>query len=226
MARLRQTESAGSRVTPLARLLGLALCLAAAGSCNSGVREGRAPSFLIVEALEAAQGGDPDTFGGTLASDVLTCVDQEGALASIFCPAGRTPTIFEDVGRVTLRLGLKDPGTPTNPTGPTSANFITVTRYRVTFIRADGRNRPGVDVPHPFDGAVTFTVSDSTQAGFTIVRAQAKQEAPLQALTGNGGAQHISTIAEVSFFGHDQTGREVTVTGRISVNFADWGDPE
>ncbi len=36
----------------------------------------------------------------------------------------------------------------------------------------------------------------------------------------------ISTIAEITFYGHDQTGREVITTGRISVHFANFGDPE
>jgi hypothetical protein len=40
------------------------------------------------------------------------------------------------------------------------------------------------------------------------------------------GAGVISTLAHVTFFGHDQTGREVSVTGTISVNFADWADPD
>jgi len=35
----------------------------------------------------------------------------------------------------------------------------------------------------------------------------------------------ISTIAHVTFYGKDQNGNEVSVTGSISVNFADWGDP-
>jgi hypothetical protein len=35
----------------------------------------------------------------------------------------------------------------------------------------------------------------------------------------------LSTIARVTFFGTDQTGREVTAVGQISVNFADWADP-
>ena len=39
-------------------------------------------------------------------------------------------------------------------------------------------------------------------------------------------ATAISTLAEVTFFGQDQTGREVAVTGTIGVNFANWGDPE
>jgi hypothetical protein len=36
----------------------------------------------------------------------------------------------------------------------------------------------------------------------------------------------ISTIARVTFYGRDQTGREVTVTGpQISVNFGNFADP-
>ena len=34
----------------------------------------------------------------------------------------------------------------------------------------------------------------------------------------------ISTIAEVTFFGRDQTGHEVSVTGRITVNFGNFAD--
>ena len=41
-----------------------------------------------------------------------------------------------------------------------------------------------------------------------------------------GGGVVISTIADVTFFGRDQTGREVSVVGSISVNFADWADPD
>jgi hypothetical protein len=35
----------------------------------------------------------------------------------------------------------------------------------------------------------------------------------------------ISTIADVTFYGKDETGTDVSVTGSISVNFADWADP-
>jgi len=55
------------------------------------------------------------------------------------------------------------------------------------------------------------------------VRVQAKQEAPLAALVNNPG-QVISTIAEVTFFGHDQVGNAVTVSGRVNVDFSNWGD--
>jgi hypothetical protein len=32
-------------------------------------------------------------------------------------------------------------------------------------------------------------------------------------------------MAEITFYGQDQNGNSVSVTGSISVNFADWGDP-
>ena len=35
----------------------------------------------------------------------------------------------------------------------------------------------------------------------------------------------ISTIAEITFYGHDQTGREVSVSGQLLVAFGDFGDP-
>jgi hypothetical protein len=139
----------------------------------------------------------------------------------------RVPTVFTDSGSVKFRLGLKDPGSSQTPTNPTTANFITVTRYHVDFIRADGRNQQGVDIPYSFDGAATVTVTDTGGGfGFTLVRIQAKEESPLQALIANGGARVISTIARITFFGTDKAGRAVSVTGEISVNFADWGDPD
>jgi len=196
-------------------------CILGSASCNAALREGRASTFLIIEQLSAASGADRTTFSNVLQSDVVTNVtNTTGGQATL------VPTIFEDVAQVIMRLGFNDPGTPGNPSSPTSANYITVDRYRVEFVRSDGRNRPGVDVPHPFDGGVTFSVLDIGSATFTLVRAQAKLEAPLLALRGAGGALVISTIAEITFFGHDQTGAEVSAMGRISVNFSDWGDPQ
>ena len=130
-------------------------------------REGTASSFLIVNALEAAPGAEPDKFGGTLLSDVVTVVN-DGADESSTTSA-----------RSTFSLAMKDRGRQ-SPTAPTTANFITVDRYHVTFIRSDGRNNPGVDVPYAFDGAFTTTVgSDGANGAFTLVRHIAKLEAPL-----------------------------------------------
>jgi hypothetical protein len=216
----RQSMARGGPMRVASRLLLLAVSVIGAGSCNTAVREGRASTGLVIEQLLAASGADTTNFTNVLQSDVVTVVEQTIAGQTI-----RTPTIFEDFGRVVVRLSFKDPGTPSNPSTPTSANYITVTRYRVVYRRADGRNTPGVDVPYPFDGASTFSVLDIGSSTFTLVRGQAKLEPPLLALRGLGGSQLISTIADITFYGHDQTGSAVSVTGSMSVNFADWGDP-
>lgn len=195
----------------------LILCVLAvtAASCGDLTRQGTASSYLIIDRLEAASGAEPGEFGGSLASDVITVTDQD---------TGAT-TIFQDLGSVTFSLGLKDPGGSGGANEPTPNNFITINRYRVRYIRADGRNTPGVDVPYGFDGAMTLTVAGGGVSGsFSLVRAQAKAEAPLAALGNN--FLIISTIAEVTFYGRDQTGREVEITGRIGVDFGNWGDPD
>jgi hypothetical protein len=193
------------------RLAGTVGLILASVSCGSLTREGTASSYLIINALEGASGVDPGSFGATVASDVLTVKDNAA-------------TFFSDPGRVVFGLGLKDPGPSNSPSSPTQNNFITVNRYRVSYIRTDGRNTEGVDVPYAFDGAFTVTVSGETSAGFTLVRNQAKQEAPLAALAINPIV--ISAIAQVTFYGHDQTGREVSAVGNIGVSFANFGDPK
>jgi hypothetical protein len=201
----------------------LAACLFSLSSCTTAQLKGQSSSYAIIDVLEAASGATPKIFSNSLSSDVLTLVKQGVAGNQVV-----VPTVFEDLGRVTLHLALKDPGTPTAPTTPSSANTLTFVTYHVTYIRADGRNTPGVDVPYAFDGGLTVSISgtSSSTATFTLVRAQAKEEAPLKALAGSGGAIVISTIAEVTFYGTDQAGRAVSVTGRISVDFSDWGDPQ
>jgi hypothetical protein len=205
----------GSRHRQAARLrrplslaaLGLALWMAP--GCTSGQLAGESPAYVIIDDL-AGSSGTTDQFSNTLSSDVQT----EGG-------------VYEDVGRVLVRLAMKDPGTPDSPLAPTTTNLITLRRYHVQFVRADGRNRPGVDVPYAFDGAMTVTADPTGNSGtFVLVRAQSKLEAPLMALRSLGGAVAISTIAEVTFYGEDQAGRAVSVKGQISVNFADWADPE
>jgi hypothetical protein len=186
----------------------LALGLASA-SCSS-VEQGTGTSYLIVNDLAFARGDDPQNFTSVLLSDVETV-------------QGGSATYFNDLARVRFTLGLKDPG-PTGSAAPTAVQAITVDRYHVKFVRADGRNAQGVDVPYEFDGAFTVTVSGTGQAqsGFTIVRHDAKREAPLGALRSNNVI--ISTIAEITFYGRDQTGHEVAVTANASVDFGNFAD--
>jgi hypothetical protein len=189
-------------------------------SCGAQVRQGEAPSYLIVDSITAASGAEPDEFGTVLHSDVITLVKKTDPVTG---ENVLVPTVWSDVGKVAMRLALKDPGPQSTPT---VNNFITVTRYRVSFTRTDGRNTPGIDVPYPFDGTVTFTVAGTSEAGFLLVRHQQKLEAPLLAIANAGGAGFITTNAEITFFGHDQTGRAVTVTTHMTVHFGNFGDPE
>jgi hypothetical protein len=193
-----------------ARAAATVLLVTAVTSCGQMQRQGEASSYLVVNGLEAAPGSDPNTYGGYLPSDVITVVDD-------------VATVFNDLGRVRMVLAMKDPGGTESPTKPTAANYVTISQYHVRFIRADGRNTPGVDVPYGFDGGMTLTVGPTEVSGsFNLVRNIAKSEAPLRALAASRLV--ISTIAEVTFYGHDQTGREVSATANISVDFANFGD--
>ena len=188
--------------------VGVFALAAASASCGT-VREGTGTSFLIVDRMEFSEATDPESFVGNAASDVETVIDN-------------VPTTFNDLARVTFRLGLKDPG-PANANTPTQNQWITINRYHVRYFRADGRNVQGVDVPYEFDGAFTTTVgADIPRAVFTYVRHAAKNEAPLAALKRNGIIMTI--IAEITFYGQDQTGHEVSANSRVSVEFGNFGD--
>jgi len=182
----------------------------AASSCGEVARTGQSPAFVIIDSIQGASGANPGAFASVLPSDVVT-----------------NGTVFNDLGQVTMRLAMRNPGTPSNPTSPSTLNEVTITRYRVTYRRSDGRNTQGVDVPYGFDGAFTVTIpaGGSAGAGFDLVRVQAKLEPPLRNLRGSGAQIIISTIADVTFYGSDQAGNEVTVTGSIGVNFSDFADP-
>ena len=219
-SRFADSPASGASWRLLWRVVAVACALGASTSCTASQFSGQSSSYVIIQSLQGASGAEPDEFGGTLASDVQTLVDVDVNGQQV-----QSPTIYEDLGRVVLQLAMKNPPAA-GGLEPTTMNFITLNRYRVTFVRADGRNSPGVDVPYPFDGAITVTVGDEpVTVSMPLVRIQSKLEQPLLPLVGGGGALAISTIAEVTFYGADQTGREVSVSGRISVTFADWGDP-
>ena len=189
-----------------------------AAGCGEVARSGRAPVQLVIDSLEAASGAEDTDFGTFLLSDVETLIeDADGNFI---------PTIFNDPAQVAMRMVLKDPGVPGVPAAPSPLNEVTVYRYRVQYVRADGRNAPGTDVPHPFDGGLTFTIpaDGAVTFGFNLVRHIAKKEAPLQALVDQGTI--ISTIAEVTFYGRDQAGNDLSAVGRIQVEFGNFADPQ
>lgn len=169
--------------------------------------QSRAPVQLVITELLGIAGEDGDE-SSMLLSDVVT-----------------GGGVINDNGTVTMSLILKDPGVPGIAAAPTAINAVTIDRYRVEYQRTDGHNQQGSDVPYAFDSAVTFTVAESGgSAGFELVRHSAKREAPLQALGGT--TRKLSTIARVTFYGHDQAGNEVSASGNIGIDFGDFADPE
>jgi hypothetical protein len=190
----------GARIR-LAAALG---CAVAVSSCGNLTRQGQAPSYLVMTSLEGPA-------GAPVQSDVLHVDEQTGATS-----------IAADPGQAVFQLALKDPGPSTSPNTPSPNNSITLTQYHVQYVRSDGHNSQGVDVPFAFDGGLNVTVAGNATVAFTLVRVQAKQEAPLRALAFGGGENSITTVAQVTFFGHDQTGNEVSVSGNLEVTFSDF----
>ena len=177
--------------------------------------------FLVIESLQAIRGGattgEPSGF---LHSDVITNVTTPPPCAE----ESPCPTVFSDSGRVVFRVSLKDIGSGAPALVPSSNNEVTITRYRVVYRRSDGRNTPGVDVPFGFDGATTGTVPalGSVALDFELVRHVAKLEAPLAQLAFNPTI--IATIAEITFYGRDQVGNEISATGSMLIEFGNFGD--
>ena len=205
-------------VTVVARLTAAVLCFAVTAGCGGELlRTGRGPVYLtVVEML--AHNGAKDEEEAVLFSDVLTYVDRQVNGQQV-----KVPMVFSDTGVATLRVSMK------NPTALSSdLNSVTITRYRVDYRRSDGRNTPGTDVPYGFEAGTSATISVDREGEvpFDLVRHSAKEEPPLRNLVDNGGQGFIYTTAEVTFYGRDQNGNEIVITGFITVNFADFGDPE
>ena len=200
------------------RLAAVFVAAVTSASCGSDLmRTGRSPVFLTVNEVLILNGAT-DEEGSTLMSDVQTLVETQVNGQTV-----KVPTIFNDIATVTLGVVSKDPTQV-----PTAINAVTVNRYRITFKRSDGRNTPGVDVPFGWDGglATTITAGSQGEVSFELVRHSTKSEPPLRQLSGNGGVQFIYTVAEITFFGRDQNGNEVSVTANVDVAFSDFGDPQ
>jgi hypothetical protein len=194
--------------------LGIVATSAAMAGCGGEfARDSRSPVRLVISDLES--GGQ-----NTLLSDVIQMVTSPAPCTT----TSPCPSVFNDMATVELTLMLRDPGNPASPSSPSLLNQVTINRYRVKFRRSDGNNVPGVDVPYDFDSALTMTVPATgvAEAAFQIVRHSAKEEAPLRSLRFGGNI--ISTIAEVTFYGRDQAGNEISATGQMGVDFGDFAD--
>ena len=178
-------------------------------SCTAVENDNTTNTIVQIVSMQAVSADQTGTPGADLFSDV--------------CSAGSAPpscTAVNDFGIVTMIANRKD-----QIRDITQFGDVIFTRYRVTYVRADGRNVPGVEVPYAFDGAANFRVAtggDSTTRTFTVVRQQAKLEPPLSNLRFKGGAIVFSVLAQIDFFGTDVAGRAITVRGFLNISFADF----
>jgi hypothetical protein len=191
------------------KLSGAVVLIAASVSCGQASRQGKSPVYLVIDRLTDGGGNN------YLQSDVVKMITTP-LPCSVDNPC---PTVFSDGGSVTLEAFQKD----VTAAGPSTNSAITISRYHVSYRRADGKNTPGVDVPYGFDGALTGTTSSGGLAlNFELVRHVAKMESPLAELATNAAV--ITTIADVTFYGRDVIGNDVNVSGSIQVDFGNFGD--
>lgn len=116
-------------------------------------------------------------------------------------------------------------------------NDVFLERYEVRFVRSDGRNQEGVDVPFRFAGAMATLIPAGGRgsAAVIVVRHQAKLEPPLLNMVGivfpfprtfGFPAEGIVYMtAEMTFHGRTTSGKGVRAAGRLNVGFADFADP-
>jgi hypothetical protein len=101
---------------------------------------------------------------------------------------------------------------------------VTITRYHISFRRADGRNVPAPMCRTATTGGDGDRGEPGTSAtiSFELIRHVTKEEPPLVQLIVNPSI--ILTIAEITFYGNDLVGNAVAVTGNMSIEFGNFGD--
>jgi len=179
-------------------------------SCNPIEDESRSATLLIINNLTGYDiEGNESNF---LQSDVLKVDSTTG-----------NAYVTADSAKASLTAQLLEPDAPL---GSSLYNSIQVTRYVVSYIRTDGKNTEGVDVPYSFEGSLStlIEVGQTVDISFIIVRAAAKLEPPLINLAEGRAEGTISVTAKVEFYGHDLANRNVKATGYLTIVFANYID--
>jgi len=177
-------------------------------SCNPIENTTRSSSLLVVVKI---MGHD---FEGTTAdylqSDVLRMSGGQGYVTA-------------DSANATLRAELLNPNTDAESS---LYNGVYVTRYVVSYTRTDGRNNPGVDVPHSFEASMQswIQIGEEAEIAFIIVREVAKMEPPLFDLHEAREEGVLQVTAQIDFYGHDIANNQVKATGYLAIYFANYMD--
>lgn len=137
---------------------------------------------------------------------------RNGEFSTFVCP---------DLVDVSVAVRNKNPNTP----APNVPSAVFLKSYEVRYFRTDGRGTEGVDVPYRITGNLTLVVdvqnSGSTTFSLEVVRIQAKAEPPLSSIFQ---AAVLTVMADVTVYGETVSGQSVSSSGRVQINFADYGD--
>jgi hypothetical protein len=183
-------------------LSALLLAVSAVGCTPDFGENGDAPVLLRVVSIETEEGQEEES-GAFLNSDVSP--------------------IFNDNVTLTVEALSKNP----RITGNLPLQDVLVERYEVRYIRSDGLNTEGVDVPYTISGGLSVLVPMNGEADvvLVLVRHQAKFEPPLSNLRGAvGGDIVLSVTAEITLHGRTTAGDAVTTRGLVRINFADFAE--
>lgn len=192
------------------KILVLIIAALALVSCVAKENDNTSASFLVINSLT---GNDLDGKAGS--TTVFSDVSLSGSIVNDNAVASTTTLTY-------------------NPLEDSAEHDITfymnviVDQIDVEFMRTDGRNVEGVDVPYRFTQPLNMLVpvDESVEIPLVLIRHVAKLEAPLLALREVPSQAFIlQLVAKVTLHGKDLGGHRVSpVSGYMSVwcaNFAD-----
>jgi hypothetical protein len=189
--------------------VGLSSCVARGYSTNN-----RADVILRIVKIQGQGSCADKTLSDFLNSDVL-------------CKGG----VINDNAVLSVQAIQKNPTTLDIGT----ANDIFLTSYSIQYLRSDGRNVEGVDVPYAITGSMSTLIpagspGATVSASIVAVRHQAKDEPPLKNLdfnagsSGGDGAIVLTVTAQITIYGQTTSGKDVSAVGSLEITFADFGD--
>jgi len=198
----------GYRRKAMKRLSLLVILAAGLSSCTARdyATDNRADVILRVLSVTGAAGGASAGTSEFLLSDVLTnggVINDNATIETEAVP--KNPLLGEDLP---------------------PANDIFLTRYTVQYLRSDGRNVEGVDVPYAISGSLSdqVDIGGLTNTSIVIVRHQAKLEPPLMNLGNVSGSLVLTTTAKITVYGKTTSGKDVSTVCYLEITFADFPD--
>jgi hypothetical protein len=189
----------------------LAAFLPATVACTPDfAEENQAPVVIRIAFIEGQSGGGAG--GGS------------GAGTALNSDVSVRDSIFNDNAVVTV---VNFPKNQVDNLVPGRLNDVILERYEVRYVRSDGRDQEGVDVPFRITGPLSALVpiNGEVDLPIVIVRHQAKSEPPLRNLRDNlGGAIVLTVSARITIHGRTVSGKAVMTEGALLINFADFAD--